>query len=417
MLYFHDTLERKPISMSKISQSDRHAARIPGERFLHSPGPTHIPGDVLNAMHRQPMDHGDPRIEQMIAVCEDGLKRVLRTRSADVYLYCSNGHGVWEAAIENLLAPGAAVLVPASGHFSEQWAVQAEGTGRRVIRTPYREGYPIDPDEVEQVLRADTEKDIVAVFAVHTDTASGSTSDLAAIRNAIDAAQHPALLVADVVASLAAAPFDMDALGVNVSVGASQKGLMCPPGLGFVAVDERAGAIASKNPAPRYYWDWERRKSELSYRKFCGSAPQNMLFGLEAALALIFREGLDSVIARHALLARAVQAAVECWSSEGAVYLHCRVPEARATSVTTIGVRPGIDVEALRTLAREHFQVAFAGALGPQAGRGFRIGHMGDVNGAMILGCLAGIEAAMAAQGVPHGRDGVRRAVECLAQG
>ncbi len=403
--------------MNRDCQQVFPQTRIPGERFLHSPGPTHIPAEVLSAMHRQPMDHGDPRLDAMIAVCEAGLRRLLQTEQADLYLYASNGHGVWEATSENLLAPGQAVLIPGTGHFSEQWALQAEATGRRVIRTPFREGYPIDAGDVEQALRADGKREIVAVFAVHTDTASGTTSDLKAIRAAIDAAGHPALFVADVVASLAAVPFAMDALGVNVAVGASQKGLMSPPGLGFVAVDARADAVAAKNTAPRYYWDWTRRKADYSYKKFCGTAPQNLLFGLEAALALLFREGLDAVFARHALLAHAVQAAVECWSREGAVFLHCRVPAARSVSVTTIEVRDGIDVEALRTVARERFQVAFAGALGPQLGRAFRIGHLGDVNAAMILGCLAGVEAAMLVQGIPFGRDGVSKAVECLAAG
>jgi alanine-glyoxylate transaminase / serine-glyoxylate transaminase / serine-pyruvate transaminase len=393
------------------------SSRIPGDRFLHSPGPTHIPVDVLNAMHRQPMDHGDPRLDQLAATCESGLRRLLQTDHTDLFMYISNGHGAWEATTENLLAPGQVALIPSTGHFSEQWAIQAETTGRRVIRTPYREGYPIDPNDIEQALRADKKREIVAVFAVHTDTASGATSDLKAIRAAIDAADHPALFVADIVASLAAAPFAMDALGVNVAVGASQKGLMCPPGFGFVAVDVRAGVLAANNPAPRYYWDWGRRKAEYSYRKFCGTAPQNLLFGLEAALALLDREGMAAVHARHALLARAVQAAVDCWSQEGAVSLHWRVPKARSVSVTTIDVRPGIDVEALRAVARERFQVAFAGALGPQSGRAFRIGHLGDVNAAMILGCLAGVEAAMLVQGIPFGRDGVQKAVECLAAG
>ena len=391
--------------------------RIPGERFLHSPGPTHIPAEVLNAMHRQPMDHGDPRLDRLVEVCETGLRRLLQTDSADLYLYISNGHGVWEATTENLLAPGQAALIPGTGHFAEQWAIQLEASGRRAIRTPCREGYPVDPNEVERALRADSKRDIVAVFAVHTDTASGISCDLQAIRAAIDAAGHPALLVADVVASLAAAPFAMDALGVNVTVGASQKGLMCPPGFGFVAVDARAGELAAKNPAPRYYWDWGRRKSEYSYRKFCGSAPQNLLFGLEAALALLELEGMAAVHARHALLARSVQAAVEAWAREGALSLHCRVPEARSVSVTTIDVRPGIDVEALRSVARERFQVAFAGALGPQLGRAFRIGHLGDVNAAMILGCLAGVEAALLVQGIPFGRDGLQKAIDCLAAG
>jgi len=388
---------------------------IPGERLLHSPGPTHVPVEVLNAMHRQPMDHADARLDAIIANIESGLRRLLGTSGAELFMYAANGHGVWEAATENLLAPGEAALIPSTGHFSESWAVQLEATGRRAIRTPYRAGYPIDPSAVEEALRADAKREIAAVFVVHTDTASGITHDVAAIRAAIDRAGHPALLVADVIASLGAAPFAMDALGVNMAVGASQKGLMSPPGMGFVAVDERAAAVAARNTAPRAYWDWKRRRGPQSYTKFFGTPPQNLLFGIEAALGLIEREGLDAVIARHALLARAVQAAVERWSSEGALKLHCQVAQARSVSVTTIEVREGIDVERLRTVARERFQVAFAGGLGPFTGRAFRIGHLGDLNAAMILGCLAGVEAALLAQGVPFGRDGVSRAIEVLA--
>jgi alanine-glyoxylate transaminase/serine-glyoxylate transaminase/serine-pyruvate transaminase len=389
-------------------------ARVPGERSLHAPGPTHVPAEVLSAMHRQPMDHGDPRLDAVIANCENGVKRLLKT-SGEVFFYIANGHGVWEATTENLLAPGETALVPSTGHFSYQWSRQIEGTGRRAIGTQYRPGYPVDAGEIEAILRADTKGEIKAVFAVHTDTASSITHDMAAMRSAIDAAGHPAILVADVVASLGAAPFDMDALGANVAVGASQKGLMCPPGLGFLAVDAKAAEVANRNPAPRHYWDWNRRRGSYSYQKFCGTPPQNLLYGLEAALGLIDSEGLDNVVARHALLARAVQSAVEAWSSAGALQMHCRVPEARSTSVTTIEVREGIDVAALRSVARERFQVAFAGGLGPFDGKAFRIGHLGDLNAAMILGCLAGVEAAMTAQGIPFGRDGVARAVACLA--
>lgn len=388
---------------------------IPGDRFLHAPGPTHVPAEVLNAMHRQPMDHGDPRLDAVIANCEAGLRRLLRTAQAELFLYAANGHGVWEATTENLLAPGEAALLPSTGHFSEQWARQLEATGRRAVRTPYRPGHPVDPCTIEDALRADEKREIAAVFAVHTDTASGITHDIAGMRAAIDAAAHPALLVVDVVASLAAAPFAMDALGIDVAVGASQKGLMSPPGLGFIAVNARAAAVAARNTAPRYYWDWQRRRGTQSYQKFCGTPPQNLLFGIETALALLEREGLEAVLARHALLARAVQAAVERWAKEGGLRLHCRVPEARSTSVTTIEVSDGIDVEALRGVARERFQVAFAGGLGPFQGRAFRIGHLGDVNAAMILGALAGVESAMLAQGIAFGRDGVAHAAEVLA--
>ena len=264
------------------------------------------------------------------------------------------------------------------------------------------------------MLRDDSEHRIGAVFVVHTDTASGTTSDLAALRRAIDAAAHPARFVADVVASLGAAPFAMDALGVNVAMGASQKGLMVQPGLAFVAADERALQAARRNPAHRFYWDWERRRSEFSYRKFCGTLPLAHMNGLEAALGLIAAEGLARVHERHARLARAVHAAVARWGEGGALRIFTRAPAARSVSVTAIEVAPGIDPEALRTVARERFQVAVAGGLGPLSGRVFRIGHLGDMNEAMILGCLAGVEAAMQVQGIAHGRGGVEAAVASL---
>lgn len=399
-----------------MSPSQTAFRRIPGRRFVHSPGPTNVPPEVMEAMSRQPMDLADTRVDTIIAACESGLKTVLGTRDADVFMYASNGHGAWEAAIVNLLAPGQTVLVAGTGHFSESWAVQTEALGARVIRTAWAEGYPIDPEVIEAALRADTRHEIVAVFTVHTDTASGLTSDLVAIRAAMDAAKHPALFVVDVVASLVAAPFDMDGLRANVVIGASQKGLMCPPGLGFVAVDELALAVARRNPNPRFYWDWERRKSDLGYRKFCGTAPQNLLMGLQAALGLIFLEGLDAVFARHQRIARATQAAVSCWSEAGALQLFSKVPAASSVSITAVSVAPGIDVEAMRTVAREQFQVAFAGGLGSLAGRVFRIGHLGDMNPAMILGCLGGIEAAMMVMGVPFGPGGVQKAVACLAE-
>lgn len=390
-------------------------SRIPGRRFLHSPGPTPVPEEVLWAMSRQPMDLGDPRLARTIAACEQGLKRLLSTEASEVFLYAANGHGVWEAAVENLLPLGGTALVPGTGHFSESWAVQTEALGRRVVRTPWVQRQPIDVDAVVQALRDDAAREIAAVFVVHTDTSSGITSDLAALRAAIDATGHPALFVVDVVASLGAAPFEMDALRADVVIGASQKGLMCPPGVGFVAVGPRAMAVARANPAPRFYWDWVRRQSELSYRKFCGTAPQSLVAGLEAALALLFAEGLEAVFERHRRLASAVHAAVQAWATAGALGFYAAQPAARSVSVTTVTVPPGTDVDALRAVARERFQVAFAGALGPLAGQAFRIGHLGDQNPAAILGCLAGIEAAMAVQGIPHGRGGVEAAVAALA--
>ena len=389
--------------------------RIPGRRLLHSPGPTPLPEAVLQAMSAQPMDLADPRVDANIAACEQGLKRLLHTGSSDVFMYASNGHGVWEAVVENLTAPGEAVLVPGTGHFSESWAVQTEALGRKVVRTPWREGFSIDAAAVEQALRDDHVHAIKAVLAVHTDTASSVTSHPTAMRRAIDAARHPALLVVDVVASLGAIPFSMDALGVDVAVGASQKGLMCPPGVGFTAVNAAAFAVAERNPAPRFYWDWVRRKHELSYRKFCGTPPQNLLLGMEAALALIFGEGLEAVWRRHAQLASAVHAAVAGWREGGVLDFLALEPASRSHSVTTITVAGPIDIEALRAVARDRFQVAIAGGLGQQTGRAFRIGHLGDCNPAMILGAIAGVEAALVTLGIPVGNGGTRRAVLQLA--
>ncbi len=394
--------------------------RIPGRRLLHSPGPTPLPDEVLHALARQPMDHGDPRLDEHIARCEAGLRRLLQTEAADVFLYAANGHGAWEAVVANLLpraradGSGPAVLIPGTGHFSESWAVQTEGLGRRVVRTPWREGYPVDPAEVEAVLRADRGHDIQAVFVVHTDTASSVCSDMAAIRAAMDASGHPALFVVDMVASLGVQSMPMDALRANVVLAASQKALMAPPGLAIVAVDAAAFALAERNPEPRFYWDWRLRRSEVSYRKFCGTGPQNIIFALDAAIGLIEHEGIAQVHARHQALAGAVRAAVGGWREAGELD-YFAVEGARSNSVTTIRIAPELDIEAVRTVARERFQVAFAGGLGPMTGRAFRIGHLGDQNPAQILGTLAGIQAALQVCGVAHG-DGMGPAIASLAQ-
>lgn len=389
--------------------------RIPGIRFVHSPGPTRVPDEVMHAMQRPMTDLSDPRVTAMIEACESGMRRLLHSPDSQVFLFSSNGHGMWESVAANLASEQHSLLLAGSGYFSDQWASQIEGLGIGLQRTPCEEGHPFDLDAIEQTLREDKAHRISAVLVVHTDTASGVTSDLAAVRRLIDDVGHPALYVVDVVASLAASPFNMDALGVDVAMGSSQKGLMMPPGLGFVAVTAKAMAWSARYAEPRVYWDWQRRQSDNQSAKFCGTPPLAHLAGLEMAVALLEAEGLPHVWARHQRLAGAVHAAVERWAVPGAVRFHARWPETRSVSVTAIEVAPGIDPEALRTVARERFQVAMAGGLGPLAGRVFRIGHLGDMNEPMILGALAGIEAAMTVQKIPFGTDGVAAAVAFLA--
>ena len=308
------------------------------------------------------------------------------------------------------------MLVPGTGHFSDGWAEQVEAFGGVAVRTPYREGFPIDPAAVEAVLRDDTAHRIGAVFVVHTDTASGTTCDLAAIRAAIDAARHPALFVVDVVASLAAAPFAMDALGVNVVIGASQKGLMVQPGLAFVAVDERALAVARANPTPRFYWDWQRRRSDMSYRKFCGTPPLAHLAGLEAALGLIAARGPRATCRRATRgWPRAVHAAVDVLGRRRrAAPLHAGAGGALGVGHGDRGRRRA---STRRRCARSRASASRSPSPAGSArcsGRVFRIGHLGDINEAMILGCLAGVEAALHVQGIACGRHGVDAAVAAL---
>ncbi len=389
------------------------ASYFPGIRFLHSPGPTHVPKAVMDAMTEQPMDMADERLDPLIADCENGLRAIMKTEQAEVFIYASNGHGVWEAVTVNLASPGQKVLVASTGHFSDSWALMTEAMGVEVVRTPYREGYPIDAADIENLLNADRAQEIVAVYVVQTDTASSITSDVPAIRQAMNRTGHPALLVVDVVASLAAAPYEMDAWGVDVTLGASQKGLMCPPGMAFCAANERAIAVAQSNPAHRFYWDWGRRRGAPSYRKFCGTPPQNFLQGLNAAIGLLHREGLDNVLARHRQFANAVHAAVQVWSAGGHLRFVCQAPPARSVSVTSIEV-DGVHPDMIRQVAREKFNVSLAGGLGPFFGRVFRIGHLGDLSAPMVLGCLSAVEGTLRTLNVPIGSGAIEAALKAL---
>ncbi len=387
----------------------------PGRQFLHTPGPTAIPARVLNAMHRQPLDLTDPELVELMQRCFDDLKRVFKT-SGEIFIYIANGHGGWEAVLANLFAAGDHALIPETGHFSSSWAEQARSLGVDVVDVPGDLRRAIDPGAVEAALRADSGGRIKAVLAVHTDTATGITCDVPAIRRAIDAAGHPALLVVDAVASLCAVPFDMDDWGVDVALSASQKALMGPPGLAIVAANARARKVASATHRHRHYWDWNLRAGPEGYKRFCGTSPEHGLFALRAALDLVFEEGLDRVVARHARLAGATRAAVEVWCQAGDLEFNALHPGERSNSVTTILTPPGFHSGKLRDYGRDQRSVALGGGLGALGGKAFRIGHLGDLNEPMILGCLAGVELILCDLGLRHGAGGVRAAIEFLAR-
>jgi alanine-glyoxylate transaminase/serine-glyoxylate transaminase/serine-pyruvate transaminase len=385
-----------------------------GRIFLATPGPTNVPDRVLRAMHRAAEDFAAPAFSDTVEGCLDDLATVFRTRGR-VFCFIGNGHAVWEVPLVNLIEPGETVLVPVSGRFSQSWAEMAECLELRTERIDLPRDRPLDPEAIEAALRADNDQKIKAVLAVQTETATGITSDMVAIRRAIDAAGHPALFVVDAIASLAAEPFAMDEWGIDVALTASQKGLMLPPGLGFVALNDRALAIAETCRHPRRYFDLNFRRGSQTYQWFHGTPPLQQIWGLRESLDMLFEEGLDEVVARHRRLADAVRACVACWAEAGTLAFHCPVPEARSNAVTAIRVAPEVDPDAMRRLARDHYQTALGAGLGDLEGKAFRIGHLGDLNEPMILGTLAAVELALRRSVIAHGSGGLEAAIEDLA--
>ncbi len=381
---------------------------------MQLPGPTNIPERVLRALARPSVDFGTAGFAELVAGCLDELARMLGTRGR-VYAYAALGHGAWEAALVNLVGPGETVLVPETGRFALAWAEMAEALGIRVVRVPTDMRRPVDPDPIETALRADREHRIRGVLGVHVETSTGIRHDPRTLRAALDAARHPALLVVDAIASLASIPLEMDAWGIDVVVAGSQKGLMLPPGLSFVAAGPRALDVARTGGLPRRYWDWRGRDGTESYERFYGTPPVQMIFALREALDMLAEEGLPAVFARHARLAGAVRAAVARWSEAGAIEFHCLDPDARADTVTALAFAPGIEPDRLRERARERYGVALGGGIGPFRGRLLRICHLGDLDEAMVLGALGVIELVLRESGVPHGRGGVEAAVAALA--
>lgn len=385
-----------------------------GRHFLQLPGPTPVPDRVLRAMHRAGNDFAESSFVELSRGCLRDLAAVFGT-SGEVFGFSANGHGAWEAALVNLLDPGDTVLLPGTGQFSRSWAEMARRLGLTVVELPADWRRAADLQAVEATLARDERHLIKAVLAVHAETATSTRSDLAAMRAILDGLRHPALLVADLIASLAVEPVAMDAAGIDVAFAASQKGLMLPAGLAFLAVGTNGLAAAERCRHPRRYWDIGFRRGEQAYIWWHGTLPVQMVWGLRAALDMLLEEGLGAVATRHFRLAEAVRRCVDAWAAAGALELNALVPAERANAVTTILARPEGAADRLRRCCQQEFAISLGGGLGDLHGRAFRIGHLGDLNAATILGVLAGIEAALRRCRVPHGRGGLDAAVAWIA--
>ena len=386
-----------------------------GREFLSIPGPTTVPDRVLAAMHRPAVDIYDGELLKITRNCLEGLRTVLGT-TGNVYIYAANGHGAWEAALTNCLSAGDRILVLESGLFAVTWGGMAEVLGLEVEVMPGRPRRAVDADALEQRLRNDTSNSIKAVLTVQIDTASGVVNDIPEIRRAMDMAGHDALLMVDAIASLGSMPFEMDAWGVDVAVAGSQKGLMVPPGLAFNGAGSRARDCRRTAGLVTHYWDWEFRDGPEHYMKYCGTAPEHLLFGLDESLKMLFEEGLSNVIERHRLLADTVRTAVARWCRGNALEFNITEPGERANSVTTVRAT-GIDPAPLIAFCRDVCGVTIGIGIGPElSGSAFRIAHMGHVNAPMVLGTLSVVETAMAALKVDHGEGGVDEAIRFLGK-
>ena len=388
--------------------------RKPGRHFFANPGPTNIPDSVLRAMDRNSMDFVEGDFLEIYDQARAGLKRLLFTEH-EIFFYASSGHGGWEATMVNLFSAGDKVLMVGGGYFPSTWAAlsRAYGIDVEMLEADWHEGVKI-PD-LQARLEADTAHEIKAVCVVHNETSTGVALPLQKIRAALDAARHPALYLCDTISSLGCFAFKMDEWGIDVVVGGSQKGLMLPTGMAFSAVGPKALEAHRTATLPRFYFDWTAMLARR-FRSFTGSVPIVPFFGMLESLRLLEQEGFENVWARHHRLAQAVRAAGDVWGSGNqGLTLYCRDPERRSDSVTTFEVPEGHDADVLRKVLLDRYNVSTGGGLGGLSGRVFRIGHMGDLNEAMILGTLATVEIAMGEVGMPHTKGGVMAAMEALA--
>jgi alanine-glyoxylate transaminase/serine-glyoxylate transaminase/serine-pyruvate transaminase len=380
-----------------------------GRHFLQIPGPTNVPDRVLRAMDYPTIDHRGPQFAEIGAKCLAGMKTILKTDSHAV-IYPASGTGAWESALVNTLQEGDLVLMVETGHFASLWHKMASRLGLETefLATDWRRG--VDPQQVEDRLRADSENKIKAVCIVHNETSTGSTSRVNEVRLAMNNAGHDALLLADTISSLGSIDFRHDEWGVDVTVAGSQKGLMLPPGLSFNAVSEKALAVASKGGMRRSYWDWEEQIAANKDGAFPFTPATNLLYGLAEAIDMLHEEGLDNVFKRHDRHAAATRKAVQAWGLE----VLCQEPKDYSSALTAVLLPDGHNADAFRAGVLQNFNMSLGNGLAKLAGKVFRIGHLGDFNDLMLLGTLSGVEMGLSLANIPHQKGGVDAAMNML---
>jgi alanine-glyoxylate transaminase/serine-glyoxylate transaminase/serine-pyruvate transaminase len=385
--------------------------RRAGRHFLQIPGPSPVPERVMRAMDMPVIDHRGAEFQKLAKRVLHKLKGVFKTEG-NVLIYPASGTGAWEAALANAFSPGDRVLMYETGHFSTLWKNMAIKFGLRpeFIPSDWRGG--VDPALVAKHLREDHARTIKAVCIVHNETSTGVTSRIAEVRGAIDAADHPALLLVDTISGLACADYRHDEWRVDVTVSGSQKGLMLPPGISFNAVSEKALAASRAAKLPRQFWSWDEMISLNANGFFPYTPATNLLYGLDAAIDLLNEEGLDHVFARHERHAAATRCAVEAWGLETV----CRNPRLHSPVLTGVMMPEGHDADRFRQIVLEHFDMSLGSGLGRLAGKAFRIGHLGDINDLTLLGALAGVEMGLSLAGVPHRTGGVKAAMDRLRE-
>jgi len=385
--------------------------RRAGRHFLQIPGPTNVPDRVLRAIDFPTMDHRGPEFGTIGKEVLAGMKRVFKSTQGEVVIYPASGTGAWEAALANTLSPGDRVLMYETGHFATLWQKMAAKLGLEVefVASDWRRG--ADPEAIEKMLRADTDKRIKAVCVVHNETSTGVVSRVPEVRKAIDAAKHPALFMVDTISSLASIDYRHDEWGVDVTVAGSQKGLMLPPGLSFNCISSKAMAASKAARLPRSYWAWDEMIANGRTGYFPYTPATNLLYGLREALKMLLdEEGLDAVFARHQRHAEATRRAVRAWGLE----VFALDPREYSGSLTAVMMPAGHDADRLRKIILEAFDMSLGTGLTKLGGKVFRIGHLGDFNDLTLMGTLAGVEMGLALAGVPVKKEGVQAAMEYL---